>query len=128
MEINPDIIHANNLAFLTTYQSTKLSKKLKIKNVVHVRGVIGERGRVFNTIQRAYIKVLGYSIFKKADRLITLTKQDTGEIINLGCQPKKIDLVPNGVDVRKFHPSETVIPSSLLWCVGDSFNKKDCPS
>ena len=45
-----------------------------------------------------------------------MTKQDTGEIIKLGCQPKKIDLVPNGVDVRKFHPSETVIPYSLLWC------------
>jgi glycosyltransferase involved in cell wall biosynthesis len=114
--IQPDIVHINNLPFLTTFQSARLAKRLHKKSVVHIHGVIGERGFLFDSIQEAYIFTFGHSVFNNANRIICLTNRDAQKVCASGCPPEKIRVIVNGVDVRKFHPSGDEVPNSLLWC------------
>jgi glycosyltransferase involved in cell wall biosynthesis len=115
-QIQPDIIHANNLTFLTTFQSTKLSKKSGIKNIVQVHGVMSDRGFLLNSAQKAFILTFGRSIFSCADKIFCLTDKNAQKTIGLGCPADKIAVIPNGVDTRKFHPSIHTEENLLLWC------------
>ncbi len=114
--INPDIIHIYNLPFLTTFQSVKIAKKLSIPSIVHVHGVMGERGFLFNLAQKIYLFTFGHSIFRNADKIICLTMNNAIDICKFGCSPSKISIIPNGVDVKQFHPINGEVPGFLLWC------------
>jgi glycosyltransferase involved in cell wall biosynthesis len=114
--IQPDLIHINNFPFLTTFQATRVAKKLHIKCVVHVHGVIGDRGFFLNSLQKYFGFTLGHSIFNDTGRLICLTAKDAQEIVSYGCSIKKIRIIPNGVDIDKFRPMGKGKPNSIIWC------------
>jgi glycosyltransferase involved in cell wall biosynthesis len=114
-KLEPNIVHVNNLPFLTTFQSIRLSKKLGKIGVVHVHGVIGERGPILDFAQRAYIYAIGHSIFKNAARVICLTVHDSAEICSYGCPAEKIRIIPNGVDLDTFKPDGDEVDSLILW-------------
>jgi glycosyltransferase involved in cell wall biosynthesis len=115
-EVQPDIIHINNLPFLTTFQSTRVAKKTHRKSIVHVHGVRGGDGILFSLAQNAYIYVFARSIFGKADKVICLTSHDAARIRRFGCLREKIRIIPNGVDASKFYPFGDEEPNLLLWC------------
>jgi glycosyltransferase involved in cell wall biosynthesis len=115
-QIQPEFVHINNIAFLTTLQSVKIATKLHMKSIVHIHGVMGDRGRLSNLFQRLYIGAFGPYIFNKANELICLTIHDAETIERWGCPPEKIHVIPNGVDVDKFRPSGEEQPNLLLWC------------
>ena len=114
-QLEPDIVHINNLPFLTTLQSTRVAKRLGITSIVHVHGVIAKINRVLNATQYLYIRTLGRSIFRDASSLICLTNQDAREIHKCGCQLKKIRIIPNGVDIKKFRPLREGRDNWILW-------------
>ena len=114
-EINPDIIHINNLPFLTTFQATKIAKKLGIKSVIQVHGVLGYRSLLLNLAQKVYIYTFGSFIFHKNNRVICLTVKDAEEVIRYGCPPEKIRIIPNGVNVDVFRPCGGEVSDLVLW-------------
>jgi len=93
----------------------KLARKLGKKGIVHVHGVIGERGIVLNLAQRAYIRTIGHTIFQDATKVICLTIQDARKIYKCGCPAEKIRIVPNGVDIDKFRPMGGEVDGLILW-------------
>jgi len=112
----PDIVHINNLAFLTTVQSVMITTRLHGKSIVHVHGVFADRGSLLNFAQKAYIHTIGQFIFSKADKIICLTTDDAITINKWGCPWKKIRIIPNGVDIDRFSPSGDETSNLLLWC------------
>jgi glycosyltransferase involved in cell wall biosynthesis len=114
-QISPDIIHINNLPFLTTFQSVKIAKKLGIPSVVHVHGVIGKSNNILDFAQYSYLGLAGRWIFSNASFAICLTKSDAQEIFNYGCPPEKIRIVPNGVNIDKFKPMDQAVDRTLFW-------------
>jgi glycosyltransferase involved in cell wall biosynthesis len=115
-QVHPDILHINNVAFLTTLQSVKIATKLHMKSIVHIHGVIGDRGHLSNLFQRLYIGSFGRYVFDKANRIICVTIHDAETIERRGCPPEKIHVIPNGVDVDKFRPSDEEQSNLVVWC------------
>jgi glycosyltransferase involved in cell wall biosynthesis len=113
--LEPNIVHVNNLPFLTTLQSIRLSKKLGKIGIVHVHGVIGERGPILDFAQRAYIYGIGHTVFKNAAKVICLTVHDATKICGYGCPPEKVRIIPNGVDVDKFKPNGDEVNGLVMW-------------
>lgn len=111
----PDIIHANNLPFLTTFQLMRLSRRHSKIGVVHVHGEIGGRGPALDFAQRMFIRTIGYRIFQDASKVICLTPQDALRIRRYGCPEGKIRVIPNGVDVEKFRPRGGEVDDLILW-------------
>ena len=113
----PDIIHANNLPFLTTLQGVRAANKLRVGGVVHVNGVVMERARLLNALQRLFLRLFGPPVFARADRIICVNASDATEIEKYGAPPGKIALIPNAVDVGKFSPPPPGgrMEKALLW-------------
>jgi glycosyltransferase involved in cell wall biosynthesis len=111
----PDIIHANNLPFLTTWQAVRVAKRLRKRSVVHVNGVVMERTYLFNLLQRAFLHAFGPSIFGNADRIICVNGSDAKEITKFKASNQKIVIIPNAVNVEKFSPSKEREKNTILW-------------
>lgn len=116
--LQPDVIHANNLPFLTTFQSMRMASKLKKAGIVHVHGVLAERNYILNIAQKMYIRTFGRSIFYNATKVICLTRNDASEISEYGCPIEKIDIIPNGVNVKKFRPNPDEEEGGLVLWLG----------
>jgi glycosyltransferase involved in cell wall biosynthesis len=114
-DFEPDIIHANNLPFLTTWQALRLAKRLGKKSVVHVNGVVMERTYLFNLLQRAFLHAFGPSIFANADKIICVNNSDAKEITKFKAPDAKIIIIPNAVNVEKFSPSKEKEKNAILW-------------
>ncbi|MEM2261510.1 MAG: glycosyltransferase family 4 protein [Ignisphaera sp.] len=114
-ESQPDIIHINNLPFLTSFQSILIAKKLRIPSVLHVHGVIGARAKILNFMQYAFIMTLMQRAFHETNLVICLTQSDALEIQKLGCPIEKIRVIPNGVDINKFKPFREPEEDLIFW-------------
>lgn len=115
-QIRPDIIHVNNLPFLTSLQSINVARRMSIPSILHVHGVIGMRSKILDIAQYAFIRTVMRKAFYNATRVICLTKSDALEVQRLGCPYEKIRIIPNGVDVEKFKPHDKIIDNMIFWC------------
>ncbi len=114
-QIQPDLIHINNLPFLTSLQSTVIAHGMRIPSILHVHGVIGMRNKILELAQYAFIRTLMRRAFRDATRVICLTKSDALEVQRLGCPYEKIRIVPNGVDTEKFKPRRETRDNYIFW-------------
>lgn len=114
-QIKPDILHANNLPFLTSLQSVVIANKMQIPSVLHVHGVIGMRNKILDSAQYTFIRTVIRRAFHDATRVVCLTKSDALEVQKLGCPHEKIRIVPNGVDAEKFKPCEETVDNLIFW-------------
>lgn len=117
-KFSPDIIHVNNLPFLTTYQVIVAAKNMKVPSVLQVHGVTAERGYFINAFQSLYLKMLGKKIFGSVSRVICLTKNDAQQVQRYGCPADKLSIIPNGVDTTSFKPDSRCAQAGLLIWIG----------
>ena len=113
--LKSEIVHGESHLFLTTFQAISKAKSLGLPSVVTVHGVLAYRGFAVNSMQRIYLHTLGSEVFKRADRVICLTRGDAGEIVKLGCNPEKIRLVPNAIDTERFRPGKKQDDNLITW-------------
>jgi glycosyltransferase involved in cell wall biosynthesis len=113
-QLNPDIVHAESHLFLPSVQALRKAKELNIPFVLTIHGVFANRGLVINTTQKSYLHFISRT-FKKANRIICLTKSDACEIARYGFPEDKIRLVPNAVDTQRFRPGCEQNDNLVLW-------------
>ncbi|MFC1690824.1 glycosyltransferase [Nanoarchaeota archaeon] len=101
----PGIIHAQ-FSYPDGYAMMKLAKHLKIPLIVHARGTLERKiTKEMPCTARKIIKTL-----KNADKIIAVSNAMKKTCIELGINPRKIEVVENGVNIDQFKP----------------MNKKDC--
>jgi len=113
-QIKPDIVHINNLPFLTTMQAARTAKKLDVASIIHVHGVIGKWNKLLDFLQYAFLQVFAQRFFNDTKLVICLTQSDAYEVQKFGCPKNKIRLIPNGVDIEAFKPAKEK-PNLLFW-------------
>ena len=113
--IKPDIVHAESHLFLTSYQAIMRAKKLGIRSVVTVHGVMAKRNIMVDCAQHVYLNTLGSKIFKNADKVICLTENDAKEIMKLGCTSEKVAIIPNAIDTQRFCPRQVKDANLVTW-------------
>ena len=114
-KLHPSIVDCQSHLFLTTVQAIRIASKLGIPTVVTVHGVIAERGRSMNLLQRGYLSGVASWIFKKATVVRCLTRSDLQEITRYGCPVEKVKVVPNAVDTEFFRPSVREEDRMIVW-------------
>lgn len=111
----PDVIHVNNLPFLTTYQAISSSKYPQIPRVLQVHGVTAERGFLLNLSQIFFLRLFGKKVFKGCSKVIALTHSDAHQLERYGCPKSKICIIPNGVDTNSFKPIKHEPNGLIVW-------------
>lgn len=96
-----DIIHMHNFR---TYQNI-ITHKYATKN--NVPYVLQARGSVLPFFQKQTLKKIfdiffGYKILRDSSKLIALTKIETEQYTKMGVDKNKIEIVPNGIDLKKY--------------------------
>ncbi len=113
--LKPDIIHGESHLFLPTVQALWKAKKLGIPCVVTVHGVLAERGVYLKYAQQAFLRTIGLSVFRSANKVICLTKSDAAEVVKIGCPKNKISVIQNAVDSEFFKPAYNKSDDLIVW-------------
>jgi glycosyltransferase involved in cell wall biosynthesis len=114
-KLRPDIVHGESHLFLPTVQAVRKAKKLGLPCVVTVHGVFAERDFAVNMAQRVYLHSVGLEVFRRADRVICLTRSDAEEVIRFRCPSEKVRIIPNAVDTELFKPSGQRDDNLVVW-------------
>lgn len=101
--VKPDVLHANSHLFLSSCQALVAANKLRVPSVITIHGVSAERGLVLNALQKIYIQTIVRAVLKDTKAVICLTKNDS-ETFSKVADPRKISVIPNGVDTELFRP------------------------
>ena len=115
---SPDVIHAHSHLFLTTFSSIRIARKLGIPSIVSVHGLIADRDLLTNSLQNAYLHSIASWIFRNSTITICLTKSDANQVLQIGCPPEKIRIVPNAVDTELFKPYPNMEREDLVVWTG----------
>ena len=97
-----DIIH---LQTFRSYQNNLIhsySKKFNVPYLLQARGSI-PRNVQKTLLKRMYDNFWGYNLINDASTLIALSENELKQYIEMGADPKKIKIVPNGKDLSKFN-------------------------
>ncbi|MEM2517795.1 MAG: glycosyltransferase family 4 protein [Candidatus Bathyarchaeia archaeon] len=108
-DFSPDVIHAHNIFFTTSLLA------VLIKHISHRKLVFSAHlGDVSNLAllghgkvlaAKAYEKIFGKIILFSSDAIIAVSCAVRQHIISLGASPKKVTVIPNGVDLEEFSSS-----------------------
>ena len=111
-EFRPDVVHVSlSFSLLDTWLLDH-ARRSGIPTVATVHlpyaPVKTARGRVLQAVYRLHASTL-----TRADRCIALSNDQRDLLVAVGCAPGRIDVVPNGVDVRQLTPGASRIRSAL---------------
>ncbi len=113
--LHPDVVHINSHLFLCNYQVARAARSLRIPFVLTVHGFTVKRGFVIDMLQKFYLRTLGRLLFKMASQIICLTPNEAKNVAKImgGCD--KISIIPNGVDIDVFKPSDKKDSNLIAW-------------
>lgn len=121
-EENPDVLHSNNRFFFTTLCTAVLKGLLKRPLVVtaHLGPIAFGKGWQ-DFIIRVYERTISKWIFSRSECIIAVSGAVKQHIVNLGVEPKKVKIIPNGVDLRNYvplqkspHRHEQCVPKKVI--------------
>jgi len=115
-KVKCDVIHAHNYHALPAFFAglAKKDRKFVFTSHYHGRGHTGFR----NILHKPY-KFVGSRIFKKADRVICVSRYEK-ELIkkNFGLSDDKLVLIPNGINLEEFRIKGGVKDKKTILYVG----------
>lgn len=97
-----DIVHLQDLLSLQAIFTVRYCKKNNVPYILTVHGSLPWLLEN-NLINRVFNKLAGQKILKNAKAVTALNKQELELYINAGLSKNKIELVPNGIDLNKYH-------------------------
>jgi glycosyltransferase involved in cell wall biosynthesis len=109
-ELQPDLIHAHNLFFMTTPLAIVLKRLLRrpLVTTLHL-GALSHLGGLTQLAVTLYERSIGRTILRQSDRVIAVSQAvaDHGRRLAPGAA---IRVIPNGVDSYRFRPAPNGAP------------------
>lgn len=110
---SPDIIHAHNIFFTTSLLAVfvKRFSKRKLVLTAHLGSIRSlESYKLWKALAASvYERIFGKVILSSSDMVIAVSNAVREHILSLGVSPEKVVVIPNGVDVDDFSPSESAV-------------------
>jgi len=110
---NFDIVHAHSHLFFTTNICSFLKKIKKFKLIITSHGLYSQTAPIF--FQKIYMKTLGKFTLNSADAIICYTESEKKELIELGINESKINVIHNGVNIDFFRKKRQDKKYGILW-------------
>lgn len=98
-----DIIHMHNYR---TYQNIIIYKYAKKNNIPYIIQAHGSTMPFYQKIlfKRLFDFVVGNKILRDASRVIAITQAESEQYKKMGVDPRKIEIIPNGINASRFNP------------------------
>ncbi len=98
------IVHAHGHPYLTSLISAKLAKRYGKPFVLTQHNTFIKYENFFDKVERLNDLVVGKETLKEADKIITVSNATKDYVLSLGAEPKKVEVMYNGVDLERFRP------------------------
>lgn len=86
----------------------RAGRRLKIPVVVEVNApLVEEQGTYRQLAQPEKARAIETSVFREADALVTVSRAMARHVVAKGADPKRVHVVPNGVNPAQFNPKQT---------------------
>jgi D-inositol-3-phosphate glycosyltransferase len=99
-----DLVHAHGHVYLSSYLAGKVAKKYKKPFIVTQHNTFIDYQSLLNMLENLNDFTIGKSVLKRADRIITVSKETMKYVLRLGADKSKTSVIYNGVDTDYFHP------------------------
>ena len=108
----PDLIHAH---FWMSGWAALAARPLgtPVVQTFHALGVVKRRHQGSADTSPAARQRVEIDICRKADRIVATCTDEVRELVRLGADASKIDVVPCGVDLARFHPADASIAGAV---------------
>jgi glycosyltransferase involved in cell wall biosynthesis len=94
-----DIVHIHEYRSFQTIFAQHFAVKYRVPYILQAHGstplILGKI-----KLKKIYDSFFGYSILKKASRLISLSNAEVEQYIKMKAEPSKIFLIPNGIEIN----------------------------
>ena len=110
-----DILDLHRHADPSTLPPALLSSRMGKPIVMTLHGLECKVSPLIDMAYWAYVRSFDGLVIRRASRIIVLTKHDARLTLRLGCPPRKVRVIPNGVNTRLFRPLRDGDPFLVVW-------------
>ena len=97
-----DLVHAHGHVYMSSYLAGKLAKKFNKPFIVTQHNTWIDYKSWLNVIENLNDSIIGKSVLKLADKILTVSKETKKYVLRLGADPKITSVMYNGVDTTCF--------------------------
>lgn len=122
----PDVIHAHTLFYHTSLVAAAMAKRFDVPLLLTLHlGSLDALPAPYRIASQVYERTVGRAVLAAATRVICVSDDVRAHARSLGGAPRKLTVIPNGVDLVRFAPCMRVNPDvPTVLCVGRLiFNK-----
>ena len=98
-----DLVHAHGHVYMSSCLAGKLAKKYKKPFIVTQHNTFIDYQSWLNIMEKMNDFIIGKSVLKHADRILTVSKETMKYVLKLGADKSKTSVIYNGVDTNRFH-------------------------
>ena len=99
---NCDLVHAHGHVYLSSCLAGMLAKKYNKPFIVTQHNTYIDYKSWLNTVETLNDIIIGKSVLKRADRILTVSKETMKYVLSLGADKTKTSVMYNGVDTSCF--------------------------
>jgi len=99
-----DIVHVHGHPYISSYIACKIAKKYRKPLILTQHNTFIDFQSWLNTVEHLNDRVVGRSVLKSADRVITVSRKTMEYVLKLGADKSKTSVMYNGVDQNFFYP------------------------
>jgi len=99
---NCDLVHAHGHVYMSSFLAGMFAKKYNKPFIVTQHNTYIDYKSWLNTVEKLNDIIIGKSVLKRADRIITVSKQTKKYVLSLGADKTKTSVMYNGVDTNCF--------------------------
>jgi len=99
-----DLVHAHGHVYMSSYMAGKVAKKYKKPFIVTQHNTFIDYQSILNILEHLNDFIIGKSVLKRADRIVTVSKETMKYVLRLGADKSKTSVIYNGVNTVTFHP------------------------
>jgi D-inositol-3-phosphate glycosyltransferase len=111
----PDVVHAHFwMSGLAALQAAR-PLGIPVVQTFHALGVVKRRHQGGKDTSPAERLELENQIIREADRIVATCSDELFELVRLGANANRVDIVPCGVDLDLFRPDGEAVPRDPRW-------------
>jgi len=99
-----DLVHAHGHVYMSSYMAGMVAKKYKKPFIVTQHNTFIDYQSFLNIIEQLNDFIIGKSVLKHANKVITVSKETMKYVLKLGADKTKTSVIYNGVDTDYFRP------------------------
>ncbi len=102
------IVHAHGHPYLSSLLAGKLAWQYGKPFVLTQHNTFIQYNNVFNDVERVNDLTVGKETLRQADKVIAISNATKNYVLSLGVKPSKVQVIHNGVDLKRFKPQPEV--------------------